>query len=481
MKRLTKILATIGPSCDSEEMIAKMIKSGVNVFRFNFKHNSVEWHNDMIERVNKVAQDLDTRVGTLIDLQGPEIRIQLPVDEMELSEGELILLDEETLTGDQKGFSITHPEIIPHINENQRVVADDGEFEFITVKKKNKLWLKCLSSGILKQRKTMNIPGAEFPFPVLIERDFDGIKLAKRREIDFVALSFVRSADDIHVLREEMNKGNVKAKIVSKIETEKAMEDIDNIIAASDGIMVARGDLGVELPLETVPYYQKLIIKKCIENGKFAITATQMLQTMITNPLPTRAEVSDVANATYDLTDAVMLSGESASGKYPVRSVNIMRKTIDFNETKFSGDSRRRFEYKLQGTPAIIAESAYDLYLESLRNGSPDTDVHAFVCYTHTGNTAQLISAYRPSVPIFAFCPNTRVADSLSLDYGVYPIIRDKQYKKQMQVTHNHVLAGIKYLIEKKLVEKGQRIIVTHGDYWAVQGGSSTIKLVRTQ
>lgn len=476
MSRQTKILATIGPSCESEEMIAKMIKAGVNVFRFNFKHNTVDWHNDMIERVNAVASDLKIRVGTLIDLQGPEIRIQLAEEELSVEIGEELLLGSEALEStSKKGFSITHPDIIQHLEEGQRVVVDDGEFEFSVKRKKNRVYLESKSNGIIKQRKTMNVPGADFPFPVLIERDFEGIKLAKKREIDFVALSFVRSAEDVRVLRSELKKNDVKAHIVSKVEAEKALNDLDNIITESDGIMVARGDLGVELPFEQVPYYQKLIIKKCIQQGKYAITATQMLQSMITNPMPTRAEISDVANATYDLSDAVMLSGESASGAYPVRAVEVMRRTIEFNELKFKKDSREKFEYQLEGNPGLLAEAAYDLLNQSQTHQQP---IKAFVVFTHTGATARLVSAYRPNIPIYAFTPDKSTADLLTLQYGVKPLVRGKKYKKHMQVTHDHVLAGIEYLKDQKLVKTNDGLIILHGDYWAIEGGSSTVKLV---
>ena len=475
MKKKTKILATIGPACESEEQIEKMLKAGVDVFRFNFKHNTVEWHNDMIERVNKVAKKIGRRVGTLIDLQGPEIRINMPVEEMDLSQGEEILLSEEVFEKDVKGFSITHPEIIAYLEDGQRVVADDGEFEFSIKVKGEKRYLISKSDGVLKQRKTLNVPGAEFPFPVLIERDFDGIELAKRQEIDFVALSFVRTAQDVEVLRNEMTKRKVNAQIVSKIETEKALNDIEAIIDASDGVMVARGDLGVEMPLEQVPYHQKVIIKKCIEKGKFAITATQMLQSMIQAPLPTRAEVSDVANATYDLSDAVMLSGESASGKYPLRAVETMRKTIEFNESKFLIDSRTRFNYAFDSSDSMIAESAYDLYLESLRRGQ---SIKAFVVFTHTGKTARLLSAYRPLVPIYAFCPSVQVADGLSLNYAIHTVLQTNKYENNEQVNHNHVLKGIERLSKDKYLKKSEQIIVIHGDYWNVKGGSSTIKLL---
>lgn len=475
--RLTKIIATIGPSCESEEMIAKLIEAGVNVFRFNFKHNSVEWHNEMIERVNQVADKLKIRVGTLIDLQGPEIRINMTPEQLEIKDGELYLLGEDALISNQLGFSITHPEIIEFLKPKQKIIVDDGAFEFEVAVKDNKTYLKAKTTGILKQRKTLNIPGAEFPFPVLIDRDMDGIKLAKRRHIDYVALSFVRSAEDVKILRQEMRKLGVKAKIVSKIETKKAIDDLSGIIEASDGIMVARGDLGVELPFEQVPYFQKLIIDQCIRHGKFAITATQMLQSMITQPLATRAEISDVANASYDLSDAVMLSGETASGEYPLRSVETMRKTLDFNEIKFSRDSRKKFQYQLKGSTPMMAEAAYELYLTSLKEAG--IKVKAFVVYTHSGTTAQMLSAYRPELPIYAFCPDAQTAESLTLNYGVVPLVKGAKYKKQMEVKNNHVLAGIEFLKSTNRVQVDDMLIVLHGDFWDVEGGCSTIKLVK--
>lgn len=476
--RLTKIIATIGPSCESEEMIAEMIKAGVNVFRFNFKHNTVDWHNQMIDRVDKVAKSLKVRIGTLIDLQGPEIRVVMNEEDIEINVGDKLLLGEEALTSAKTGFSITHPEVISHLESGQKIVLDDGAFEFVVLKKAGQVLLESKSSGILKPRKTMNIPGADFPFPVLIDRDLEGIRLAKRRQVDFVALSFVRSAQDVQTLRQEMRKLGVKSQIVSKIETQKSINDIDAIIEASDGIMVARGDLGVELPLEQVPYYQKLIINKCIENGKFAITATQMLQTMITSPLATRAEISDIANATYDLTDAVMLSGESASGAYPLESVEIMRKTIEFNEAKFNQTQRKGLlNYSIQDSTAMITKAAYELFVTSQRKES--LDIKAFMIFTHTGSTARAVSAYRPNMPIYAFCPDIQTAKGLTLDYGVTPLIRGSKYKKHMSVTHNHVLAGLEYLRTSGYVEKGDSLIVIHGDFWDIEGGSSTVKLVK--
>lgn len=476
MNKLTKIIATIGPVTDSEEMIEKLINAGVNVFRFNFKHNTVEWHSERIERVNKVANSMGVHIGTLIDLQGPEIRINMPGDSIEIKEGELLVFGEDSFKEGNKGFSITHPDIIEHLQEGQLILADDGTFNFNVVRKDGKTYLKANRTGLLKQRKNLNIPGADFPFPVLVERDFDGLKLAVRHEIDFVALSFVRTVDDLKLIRSEMKKYEVNALLISKIENQKALDNIDGIIELSDGIMVARGDMGVELPTEQVPYYQKKIIRKCMERGIPVITATQMLQSMVENPQPYRAEVSDIANATYDRTDAVMLSAETASGKYPLEAVQVMAKTAEFNEKRFLRDVRKTVDYRTENVPALICDTAYNLYV-GLK--SEKVNVVGFLVFSQTGRTARLISRYRPDAPIYSFSPSKTVSDSLALSFGVDPCTQEREQKGQ--VNKNDVLNAITFLREKKGLPKGGKLIVLHGDVWAVEGGTSTIRLVEIQ
>jgi pyruvate kinase len=474
MQKLTKIIATIGPSTESEEMIEKLILEGVNIFRFNFKHNTVEWHDERIARVNKVAkQKLGRPVGTLIDLQGPEIRINMPVDQIEIKHDELLLFGEESFEKKEKGFSISHPDIIEHLHQGQKLLAEDGAFTFYVQKKDGKTYLKSASQGILKHRKSLNIPGADFPFPVLVDRDFEGLKLAERNEVDYVALSFVRSADDLRVVRKEMKKFGFKARMVAKIETQRALDDIEDIIEEADAIMIARGDLGVELPVEQVPFYQKLLIKKCVEKGKPVITATQMLQSMVSNPFPTRAEVSDVANACYDMTDAVMLSGETANGEYPLETVKVMKNTIVFNETKFTIDIRNKYDIVPQQVNAVIAEAAYNIYLKLQQEGSK---VAGFVVFTHTGKTAQLVSQYRPLLPIYTFTKSERICDELMLYFGVHPYVLDMAAKDEVQ--KEAILKGITELEVKKLVKKGDKLIIIHGDKWNQEGATSTVKVV---
>lgn len=473
MNKLTKIVATIGPPTDSEEKIRELINAGVNVFRFNFKHGSVEWHSERIERVNKVAHEMGASVGTLIDLQGPELRINMPYDSTDIEKGELLVFGEEAFEKKEKGISVTHPDIIPHLIEGQKCLAEDGTFSFLVERKDGKTYLRCETAGNLKQRKNFNIPGAEFPFPVLVERDFEGLELAVRHRIDYVALSFVRSANDLKVVREEMKKMDVHALMMSKIENQKAIDNLDEIIENSDAMMVARGDLGVELPMEQVPYYQKMIIRKCSEKGIPVITATQMLQSMTDNPVPYRAEVSDIANATYDLTDAVMLSGETASGKYPLEAVTVMAKTASFNETKFLTDTRTRYDYRIEDVESMICDAAYNLYL---RLREMKKAPKGFLVFTHSGRTARLISRYRPKIPVYAFTSEELVRDQLTLNFGVFPFL--EQVTREGEVKKVDVASTLEYLKNKSYVEQGDSLIVLHGDVWAIEGGTSTIKVV---
>lgn len=474
MQKLTKIIATIGPSSDSPQMIAELIKAGVNVFRFNFKHSEVEWHSERIERVNKVAKKLGVHVGTLIDLQGPEIRINMPEDNIEISEGELLLFGQDVYKGKEKGFSITHPQIIEHLENDQLILVDDGHYTFRVVRKGKKTYLRSETTGVLPTRKSLNIPGADFPFPVLIDRDFEGLKLAARHAIDFIALSMVRSSKDLRIVRREATKYGVTGKLVAKIETQKALDDIEKIIEASDGIMIARGDLGVEIPIERVPFYQKMIIKNCMMQGKFVITATQMLQTMIDNPFPTRAEISDIANAIYDLTDCIMLSGETASGKYPLKAVQVMGKTATFYEPKTDDEVRNKIMFSVRDTSALICDAAFDLYRDYVK---ANQDVAGFMVFTQSGHTATLLSRYRPNVPIFTFSPNADVCESLSVNFAVEPVVFS--FKDTAEVNQKELSRAVALLKKKgHISERRGKLIVVHGDQWGRGSGATTIRII---
>lgn len=474
-KKLTKIIATIGPASDSEEMIEKLINAGVNVFRFNFKHGTVEWHDERIQRVNQVAQRLQVPIGTLLDLQGPELRLRMKEDSMELTDGEEILLDPTDLTSSEKAITITHPNIISELHQGQVMIADDGKFRFEVTQRDGKVYLRSQTTGKLGNRKTLNIPGADFTFPVLIDRDYEGLKMAERLNIDYVALSFVRSESDMDTIRDEMNKLNVKSLLVAKIETEKSLHELPGIVNKSDAIMVARGDLGVELPLEQVPYYTRQIIMECLIKGKPVITATQMIETMMENPYPTRAEVSDIANATYSLTDAVMLSGETASGKYPHLAVSAMAKTVMYNELRIEGDTRNHVKFEIKDQTDMICDAAYNLLLSTQRKGN---QIGGFIIFTHSGNTARRLAMFRPRIPVFAICPNQIAVEKLTLNFGVHPILHPQIEDTSVAVTYEHIKGILEILCQSKTIEAGKQYIVLFGDYWAVQGGSSTLKIV---
>lgn len=475
MRKLTKIIATIGPASDSEEMIEKLIFAGVNIFRFNFKHGEIEWHDDRIQRVQRVAAKVGLPVGTLLDLQGPELRIRLKGDSLELTEGEEILLHPSIMESDEKGLTITHPDVIDKIAEGQFVSINDGKFPFKTVKRDGRTYLKSALTGTLGNRKTMNIPGADFPLPVLIERDFDGLALAVKRNVDYVALSFVRTRTDMEKIREEMTKLNVSSKLVSKIETRLAIDNLEAIVELSDAVMVARGDLGVELPIEEVPYYTRKIISECLKTGTPVITATQMIESMMENPYPTRAEVSDIANATYSLSDAVMLSGETAQGEHPLGAVEMMAKTVFFTEQRIEGDTRLLVPFGLKDQTDMLCDAAYNLSLKMHNLGNK---VDAFVVFTHTGQTAKRLSMFKPRLPILALCPNPRVVDQLTLNFGVHPRVYTQQGDPNAPVSYEHIQSGLQLLLKENIVEAGKQYIVLFGDYWAVKGGTSTLKIV---
>ncbi len=464
-KRLTKIVATIGPSCETVPEIEKLVNLGVDVFRFNLKHNSLDWHKEKIGEVKKVAEKLGKNVGIMIDLQGPEIRVDIKIPEIKVEEGQLIPLEEGAVF-------VSHPEIIPNLPVDQRVLIDDGSLSFKVEIHDGKPALRSYSTGYIKNHKNFNIPGCDIPVPSLIARDIEAIKMAAIAGVDFIALSFVRSGKDVKDLRSEMAKHKVAAKVIAKIETQKALHNLEEITNEVDGLMVARGDLGVEISLEKVPYFQKLIIKEAFKKGIPVITATQMLQSMVDNPYPTRAEVSDVANAFYDLTDAVMLSAETASGKYPKKAVTMMNDILHFNESQNYLSDKKPFYFEIKTNADLICESAYNLYLSYLKNKK---NLAGFLVFTQTGATARFISRYRPLLPIYTFVSSKKVADSLSIDFGVQTFIHKPVLKNE--VTKKDIRTAIEMLTKKNLIKKDETLLVLHGDYWAVKGGTSTLKI----
>ena len=475
----TKIIATIGPASESEELIKELIEKGVNVFRFNLKHNELDWHKDRIQRVKDVALKMGVAIGTLIDLQGPEIRFITPHgEEMLIGKGQEIVISKKTKEEDK--YSLTDDIVLSYLKVGQKVVVDDGKFQFeVKTATKDRVVLTSSSNGVLKTRKTLSVPGVYFPLAALTDRDKEAIRSFATSPVDFVALSFVRSAKDVFDLKDYMEKVGFKGRTISKIETVLAIDCLDEIIDASEGIMVARGDLGVEMPIEQVPHYQKIMIKKCLERGFPVITATQMIQSMIDKPYPTRAEISDIANAAYDMTDMVMLSEESAAGQFPVEAVSYMKRTISYNE-KFvtPNDTRAMFRFNVADSEEMLCETAYDLYLQFKKK---DYNFGGFVVFTETGRTARKLSRYRAKAPIYVFAPTLKVRDSLTVNYAVQPFVQPTIFKKGVPIKAEDMENAMAFLKKNKAFDKSKYYILLYGDNWMVEGKVSTIKILSPQ
>lgn len=472
----TKIIATIGPASESEDMMKELIEAGVNVFRFNLKHNELDWHKERLQRVKDIASKMDRAVGTLIDLQGPEIRLMTPnMEDVSIKKGDEIEICKKSQDGDR--FCLTNDIVLSYLKNGQKIVVDDGKFQFEVIKiSQDSVTLVSSSTGILKTRKTLNAPGVYFPLAALTERDKEAIKGFANSPVDFVALSFVRTAKDVLDLKEYMQSVKFEARVISKIETVLAIDNLDEIIDVSEGIMVARGDLGVELPIEQVPHYQKMMIQKCLERGFPVITATQMIHSMIERPYPTRAEISDIANATYDMTDMVMLSEESAAGQYPKEAVTYMRKTAAYNE-KFvePEDTRAIFDFIIADSEEMLCDTAYNMYLQFKKQ---DYDFGGFVVFTEKGRTARKLSRYRAKAPIFVFAPNEKVRDSLTVNYGVVPFVQPAIFKKGQPVRFEDMQKAIDFLKQREYFNPKRYYIFLYGDSWMVEGHVSTIKVV---
>lgn len=463
---LTKIVATIGPSCEAEEYIEKMIRGGVSVFRFNMKHNNRQWHSTRMARVRKASKKLGIPVAILMDLQGPEIRIG------SFKEGQLLLKKgEEIVFGlkptKRKTIILNNLKILRSLKANQRVFIDDGCFEFQIIKSKGgQVLAKTLQAGILKEHKGVNILQATVDLPTLFDRDLENISMAAKNDVDWVALSYVRKAKDILVLRKAMKKQKLNARIIAKIESPQAIDNIDEILETADAVMIARGDLAIEISPEKVPFFQKEIIKECRFIGKPVITATQMLHSMIENPRPTRAEISDVANAVYDGSDALMLSAETAAGKYPFMAVEIMKKTSAFIENKRKEEIIAR---KFCNQTDTVVDAAYKLASDFSRCGTP---IAKFVVLTEGGHTARVLSSYRPSIPIIAVTQDKKVRNQLCLSYGVRAVCRC--FPEGQIYSVGRIL---RYLKNKGYLKAGERVIITYGKIWGKPGKTNTIKV----
>lgn len=475
MDHLTKIVATVGPASLEVELLNQLIDAGVNVFRLNFKHGTVEWHEKAIKQIQSVLRTRHEIVGILLDLQGPEIRLKLNQDSLSVAKSDKYLFDHKAfLKGQADAISLSHPNLIEEIPTDAKIIIDDGLLTFSIKTDHGHRYLVPHHDGIVKHNKTMNVPGATLSLPSLVDKDIEGISLSATYDLEYLALSFVRTKKDLEFTRRVMQRRKSTSMLLAKIECQQAIDHLEEIVQEADAVMVARGDLGVELPYFDVPYHQKNIIDLSLRYAKPVITATQMLETMIEKPFASRAEVSDIANAVFDRTDAVMLSGETAFGSYPVKAVETMRSTVAANEKRFITPQPMKSDQAIKTHEAKVCDMAYQLYIRLIEEGET---VAGFVVFTQSGRTARLISRFRPRAPIYAFASTADVRNKLSLSYGVVPFVhRDLTDKTSVQ--QDQVYDIIRHLKKNEHITSGQHVIVLHGDVWAEEGGTSTVKLV---
>jgi len=470
MDKLTKIIATIGPASDNPETIEQLIQAGVNVFRFNMKHADIPWHRERIDRVQKIADKMKISVGILIDLQGPELRIETAGHKaVPVHEGQIITIAEQLSEG--VSICLPHSLVFRTLQIGDMVYVDDGFLEFqVVAVDKHSMQLKSLDDGEIGHRKGVNIPGKHLDLPSLIEDDLHKLDMAGSAKVDFVALSFARTKKDIDILRSEMHKRQIKAMIIAKVESRIALDHLDELIESADGIMVARGDLGIEVPIEELAYWQKTIIHKCRVATKPVITATQMLQSMTVNPLPTRAEAVDVANAIFDGTDAVMLSAESASGKYPVKAVTQMRKISRFCEP-------RTQLAKIDDTPQNQTELIVHGVM-SMLDSSQHPNIDKILVFTESGRTARVLSSLRIKKPVIAISRFDATVEQLTLSFGIDPYYMELPMGYCEFHKPNNILTRMKTM---NIVRSGEKVLVIHGNKWQEEGETNTVAIVDIQ
>ena len=467
--RKTKIVATIGPSSESEEMLEKLINAGVNVARFNMSHGTHEEHLAKINKVKWLNEKLGTNVGIMLDTKGPEIRLgDFENDKALLVQGTKFVLTTQDVLGNDERASVTYKEITKDVREGTTILLDDGLIELRVNKvKRHDVICTVINTGTIKSKKGVNIPGVKLSLPALTDRDMDDIKFGIENGIDFVAASFVRKAEDVLALRNYMdNLNGTRVKIIAKIENQEGIDNFDGILKLVDGVMVARGDMGVEVSMELLPSIQKMMIKKAIAAGKMVITATQMLESMINNPRPTRAEVSDVANAIYDGSGAIMLSGESAAGKYPEECVKMMNDIAETTENNI--DYWNRFKKRHVDKMGAYIEQHEERMkvVDRLRrqinfavcSSALFTEAKAIISISDKGKTPAVLSGYRPACPIYVFTANEQTYKQLSLEWGVKAFYFPEIYKFEEILKR-----GVETLIQQGLMQKGDIAILGGG------------------
>ena len=456
MPRKTKIICTLGPAVDEQKMMEGLIKAGMNVARFNFSHGDYEEQGARIETFKNARKAVGLPVAMLLDTKGPEIRIgKFATGEAILKEGDTFTLLNEDVDGDNTKVSVTYKNLYNEVTPGTRILINDGLIEVIVEKIDGKdVVCRVQNGGRLTNKKSINIPNSKIQLPSMTDKDKSDILFGIKNGFDYIAASFIRRAEDVVNIKKVLKEnGGEYIKVISKIENREGIDNFDAILEVSDGIMVARGDLGVEIPMEEVPIRQKEFIKKCNEAGKIVVTATQMLESMVNNPRPTRAEVSDVANAIYDQTSAIMLSAESAAGKYPIECVQTMDKIAKSIENSIKYWKR----FKNREFPILEKDYEFNLNYSTCMTAM-NLDTKAIFAYTNTGRTAMNLAGFMPKCPIYAITPNEEVSKQLALVCNVNPILVENKNSIDEMIED-----GVEKAKELGILEKGELIAIAGG------------------
>ena len=467
--RKTKIVCTLGPSTDNEAVLREMMLAGMNVARFNFSHQSIPEHKERFDLVKKVRDEMGLPIAIMLDTKGPEIRLgTIEGGRAELTADSVFKLTTADVVGNSGIASITHKGLPKDVDVGSRILIDDGLIELSVISKTEcEIVCRVINGGVISTRKGINVPGVRLSLPFVSEKDREDIIFGARYGFDFIAASFTRSSNDILEIRKILEEIDCKhVKIIAKIENAEGVDNIDDILRVADGIMVARGDMGVEIPFETLPAIQKMLIKKAYMAGKQVITATQMLESMIKNPRPTRAEATDVANAIYDGTSAIMLSGETAAGMYPVEAVKTMAKIATSTESEINYVTRfknRQYNHSSNVAAAISHATCTTAH---------DLNASAIITVTKTGQTARMISKYRPFSPIIGCSSDKTVLRQLNMSWGVTPLLIDE--KSNTDELFEHAVARAE---EEGLVKSGDLTVITCGAPLGVPGTTNLIKV----
>jgi pyruvate kinase len=467
--RKTKIICTLGPATDSGDVLRQLFISGMNVARLNFSHGTLEEHKNRVEQFKKLRNELGNPVGLLLDTRGPEIRIrQFEHSEVELLTGSQFTITTRDIPGTVSIVSVAYAGFPDIVKKGSFILLDDGLIALKVIgTTQEEVACEVINGGILSNNKKINIPGAANNLPFITDKDRDDLRFGIENDFDFIAASFVRNSSDVKELREVVRKlGGDQIKIISKIEIREGVESIDEIISMSEGIMIARGDMGVEIPFEELPSIQKMIIKKCYNAGKPVITATQMLDSMIRNPRPTRAEITDVANAIYDGTSAIMLSGETSVGKYPVESLLTMSKIAVKTERDID------YVHRFNEAHTAISRNVTNAVSHAACETAHILGAAAIVSVTKSGHTANMVSRYRPACPILATTASKKVFNQLSLSWGVYPDMTERK-----DTTDEVFKQAVAKAAESGMVNNGDLIVITGGMIADVSGTTNMIKV----